>query len=347
MKKLITIVFFLAIFGAQAKAQQTVNVFRDLFDGTPWSSSLVDSTKWYIPTWTSPTDGTYLGWTQMRCTQNSSLPSIANSRVSINLDTYNPTGGNSFYGTDLISLRTFAPGNGLIISVRARFQTPIVGGLVGGIFSFDTTTTGLHNEIDYELLSNQLNYVHTNVYENEQLGYGHPDSSWTSTSITSDHLFVIKWYSDKVQWFVDGTLVRTETVIVPTAATHFHLNIWVPGQEWPSAFNPGLFPTDSINNHTYTMLVDSVRVDSIIDALTITPISQAVAEIQFYPNPAHDQIFFNTTEKMEVEVFDMKGSLLLKKEINGRLNVSDLSPGMYSIKYMQGKITKQKKLIIN
>jgi len=77
-------------------------VFVDNFNG-----NIVDSAKWHIPTWTSPTDGTFVGRTQFRCSQNSSLPVVVAGSAIIKLDTFNPTGP-SFYGTDLISNQIFA-----------------------------------------------------------------------------------------------------------------------------------------------------------------------------------------------------------------------------------------------
>lgn len=46
---------------------------------------------WHIPTWASPTDGTFVGRTQFRCSQNSPLPIIVDGKAIILMDTYNPT----------------------------------------------------------------------------------------------------------------------------------------------------------------------------------------------------------------------------------------------------------------
>ena len=72
-----------------------------------FNGNVVSADIWHIPTWVSPSDGTFLGRTQMRCAQNSGLPSIANGKAVIQLQTYNPTGF-SFYGTDLISDKSFS-----------------------------------------------------------------------------------------------------------------------------------------------------------------------------------------------------------------------------------------------
>lgn len=242
-----------------ATAQYTKTIFSDDFNG-----SSMNNTLWHIPTWTGPTDGTYVGRTQFRCAQNAKLPTVSNGNAIINLETYNPTGF-SLYGTDLISNRTFSRGAGLIFTIKAKMQAPIAGGIVGGIFTYENLASGRHDEIDFELVTNQLDYVHNNVYSNQSLGVGTPDSSKVTAPITDYHVYVIKWLPTSVEWYVDGILVRTSTKLVPANAMHFHLNMWGPAADWKSAYNADLQPTSSISsNKIFSMLVESVKVDSLI-----------------------------------------------------------------------------------
>jgi len=99
-----------------------------------FSEDVADSTKWHIPTWVSSNDGTFVGRTQFRCSQNASLPTSNNGKAIIMVESYNPTGF-SFYGTDLISNQSFPMGNGIHITVRARMNTSTEG-IVGGIFLY-------------------------------------------------------------------------------------------------------------------------------------------------------------------------------------------------------------------
>ncbi|MCX6824497.1 MAG: family 16 glycosylhydrolase [candidate division SR1 bacterium] len=345
MKKIKELVIVLAIFSiatVTVKGQTTVNIFRDLFNGTS-----INSAWWYIPTWTGPSDGTYVGRTQFRCIP-AALPSIINDNVYVNLETYNPTGF-SMYGTDLITQKTFAPGNGLIISIRAKINNPMIGGIVAGLFSFDLIppSNTIHNEIDWELLTNQSNYVHTNIYNNEPLGVGHPDSSQIVNQITDYHVFMIRWLPNEVTWYIDGILVRTSTN-VPTAPTHFHLNMWAPAQEWSSAYNVALQPTNvQADNQIYSLLIDSIRIDSIINMTTIVSIKPMVAEVNFWPNPVHDVIHFNTSENIIVSIYSMNGSLVKETAINnGNISVIGLLPGIYVIKYTYNNKQTTKKLVI-
>jgi beta-glucanase (GH16 family) len=237
----------------------------------------VSSSKWHIPTWVSPTDGTVVGLTQFRFTQNSSLPAADNGNAIIVVESYNPTAF-SFYGTDLRSNQSFALGTGIHITVRAKMNTTTPG-IVGGIFLYALKpgSTTYHDEIDFELLTNLPNGVQTNIYGNEKLGTGNVQFvTYTSGSITDYHTYEIKWQPNQVAWFIDGNLVRTDTHYVPTGPMNFHLNIWVPDPGWPAAYDPNLKPaTSASSNQIFSMSVDSVNIQSItppIEASGLAPI---------------------------------------------------------------------------
>ena len=189
-----------------------------LFDD--FNGTIVNSDRWHIPTWTGPGDGTFVGRTQFRCVP-APLPKAENSNAKILLETYNPTAnipGDSFYGTDLISNQLFSSGNGIRIEVRAKMNTS-QRGIVGGIFLYvlKSGINTLHDEIDFELITNIPDKFQTNIYSNEPLGEGHPIlHSYNSGSITDYHTYEIEWQPNRVSWFVDGNLVRTETENLPT-----------------------------------------------------------------------------------------------------------------------------------
>ena len=228
-----------------------------------FNGDIVSSSRWHIPTWKSPTDGTFVGRTQFRCTQHSSLPACKDSNAIITVETYNPTGF-SFYGTDLISNQSFCVGKGIHITVRAKMDTE-TRGIVGGIFLYALKpgSTTLHDEIDFEILTNLPNGVQTNIYSNEALDTGHPQFvSYTSGRITDYHIYEIKWEPKQVSWFIDGNLVRTETKYVPNGPMNFHLNIWVPDWRWDEAYDANLQPTTSPgSNQIFSMSVDSVNIE--------------------------------------------------------------------------------------
>jgi len=254
------------------------DLFHDDFLG-----SIVNAFNWRIPTWVSPTDGTFYGQTQQRCSQNATLPAAADSNAIIALDTYNRT-GSSFYGTDLISNLPFTAG--VRIAVRAKMNA-MPAGIVGGLFLYAppaNPSTSDHDEIDFELLTTDPANVHTNIYADAPLGYGNPTShSYDSGSLTDYHTYEIQWLPNQVSWFVDGTIVRTvatdgvdASVVtgnmgassgqspIPAGPMYLHLNIWVPDSSFTAAYNPGLhWTTSASDDQTYSMLVDWVEVTPI------------------------------------------------------------------------------------
>ncbi len=231
-----------------------------------FTSPTVDAGKWHIPTWVSSDDGTYIGQTQFRCTQNAQLPDANNSNALIALNTYNPT-GSGFYGTDLISNQPFSLGQRITVTVRAKIAASIPPGIVGGIFLYappNTSDDTLHDEIDFEILSNDLSHIHTNIYGNEPLGFGHPEShAYASGSASDYHTYQIQWMPDQVSWYVDGTLIRTVTTQspIPKGPMYVHLNIWVPDSDFTSAYDPNLqWASAPSSDQTYLLYVDSLTV---------------------------------------------------------------------------------------
>ena len=326
-----------------ADAQTTTTIFSDSFDGPTMRADL-----WQLPRWVSPTDGTYVGRTQFRCSQNAGLPAISNGEAIIILETFNPT-GTSFYGTDLISNRTFLLGDGLIFTIRVRYKSPVPRGIVGGLFLYDLVEGGPnHDEIDFELVSNKLSEVQTNVYDNEPLGAGHPVFHPITGSVTEYHTYVIKWLPGEISWLVDGVTVRTSRNLVPERPVHFHLNVWVPGAEWAEAYDANLqWVTNPALNQAYSMIVDYVKVDSIILKDPIYDIYREEPKICFYPNPAHDLIYFESDGKFSLDIYNSNGiRVLSKKDItDGNLSISDLAPGIYSLQYRRNGVRKYSKLI--
>ena len=235
-------------------------IFDDDFTG-----SSVSAAHWHIPTWVSPTDGTYVGRTQFRCTQNSGLPSCINSNAIIVVETYNPTGF-SFYGTDLISNVAFAPPTTGELVVTARLKTnQIQAGTVFAFFLYAAPTTGTnHDEIDFELVGNLPNQFNTNIYGNEPLGVGHPQSiPYTFGTIADYHVYEIHWNANRVTWVVDGTQVRQVTTQspIPVGPMYIHLNAWVPDETWSEAYSATITPASSAAaDQVWSMSVDSVIV---------------------------------------------------------------------------------------
>lgn len=252
-------------------------LFFDDFTG-----STVSEARWHLPTWVSPEDGTYVGRTQFRCSQNAALPTISSGAANITLQTYNPT-GNSFYGYDLISNPSFMPGDGLIVTIVATLGPSVPGGTVSGIFLYGLQPGSgtLHDEIDFEIISNDKTKFNTNIYGNEPLGAGHPVAcAYKTGSAATVHTYQIEWTSNRVAWSVDGAVVRTVTTEspIPAGPMHVHLNMWAPDFTWPDAYNAALnYTTVSSQNKKYQTCVESVSVEqvqrSVLASIRVTPVA--------------------------------------------------------------------------
>ncbi len=236
-------------------------------------SRSVSASTWHIPTWVSPTDGTFVGRTQFRCTNSPPptphrLPSVRSGAAIIEVQTDNPSDPRhqSFLGTDLISSRPFDVG--LDVKVRAKMNTATPG-INGGMFLYAPPKPGSgtnHDEIDFELLTNTPDKFGTNIYGNEPLGRGHfEQSTYDSGSITDYHTYEIRWLPNQVSWLVDGKEVRTSKTSepVPQGPLYLHLNMWVPAADFPEGYDGTLIPTDSAANRVFSMSVDWVDVQFI------------------------------------------------------------------------------------
>ena len=158
--------------------------------------------------------------------------------------------------------RTLKRGNGLITEIRARMVTPVKG-LVGGAFLYKYfPKTQNHSEIDFELLSNKLNQVQTNIYAKEPLGVGHPEfNGIPQFDMTQFNTYRVEWLPNRVRWFVNDQLVRENSTVVPKEALNLHLNFYAPECNWAIACDADLHPASSPeSNKIYFFDIDWVRV---------------------------------------------------------------------------------------
>ena len=244
---------------AMHRAEAAEPFLHDEFDGPT-----VDAGQWHIPTGRASGDGTFVGRTQFRVTQDSPPPSIVGGNLVIPIETYNPREG-SFLGTELITNRAFPLGEGLAVVVRAKMSTPLHPGVVGGIFLYamDAENPELHDELDFELLTNRPDRVQTNIYGNEPLGIGHVKFiPYETGPMTDFHVYEMQWRPKQVSWLIDGKLVRTTTSHIPSRAMSFHLNAWAPDANWPHGYNAAIQPSRSpaANAVVGSLIVDSVTI---------------------------------------------------------------------------------------
>ena len=228
----------------------------------------VDPKNWEIPTFHASGDGTFIGRTQFRVTQNSGLPKTDAHGVLIPIETFNGKEP-SFLGAEMVSRQEFAVAKGLDVTVRAKMNSTAHPGIVGGIFLYALKpgSDTIHDEIDFELLTNRPHEVQTNIYANEELGAGHVVFvPYGAGSMADYHDYEIRWTAKDVTWLIDGKPVRTTTEHVPSEPMKFYFNIWAPDAHWPGGFNAAIQP------------VTSAEANSILDYLSVASIKVRTIE---------------------------------------------------------------------
>jgi hypothetical protein len=194
----------------------------------------------------------------------------------LELSTNNPLDpGTSFFGTDLITKRNFIVGGGLRMTTRMRVDGPTAaqGGMVAAAFMYDVTRenppgTLVRDEIDHELLTNNStgappHSTFTNVWDDGSFasgGSGQFIANPSGFAISAFHDYRIDWTPTSVKWYIDGTLVRTETTIVPDDPMRAHWNFWAPDITFTAAYNAGLVPTGPPGT-TYRVELDRVQIE--------------------------------------------------------------------------------------
>jgi hypothetical protein len=242
---------------ASGPTAETATLFFDDF------SAPLDPSIWDYNLFSSVNNPSFYGRTQQRQT----LPSVSNGVLHLQLDTLNPTNlpppaPPTFYGSEAITRQTFATstGAGIALEVSARIVTPVAG-IVGGVFGYNfDSATGLHSELDTELLGNDAaagrNRAETNVYSNEPSNAGHPQFV-PVIDLTQSHIYRMELFPDRVRWLIANYVVREDTVHIPQGALALHLNIWAPAADFADAYSASLQPTSNpANNVTYSVDVD-------------------------------------------------------------------------------------------
>ena len=67
--------------------------------------------------------------------------------------------------------------------------------------------------------------------------------------VTQFHDYRTDWSPTSVKYYIDGTLVRTETSVVPDDPMRAHVNFWAPDSTFAAAYNAGLTPSAIVAGH--------------------------------------------------------------------------------------------------
>ena len=158
------------------------------------------------------------------------LPDAANGMARIKMDTFNPPPGgpDSYYGSEAITKQAWdVSAGGLAFEGKFKFEGA-QGGMITGFFTYEQFPTGAvrepHDEIDFEIITTQMQKISTNVFKHQTEGT--PHSYAVAGGLGVDHVYRFEWLPSVVRWFVDGTLIREEVANVPTKPQQLHLNLW-------------------------------------------------------------------------------------------------------------------------
>ncbi len=241
-------------------------LFQDDFS----TNGPLNAANWDYNHWSAQNNPSFLGLTQMR----QSLPLAENGMARIRLDTW--LDGKAFSGSEAITKQAWdVTDGGIAFEGRFRYEGT-QGGMIAGFFSYQdfppNVDRNIHDEIDFEILTTNLNKISTNVFAHEPGDKtAHPESIDMTGSFADWHTYRMEWMPGMVRWFVDGTLIRTDTKNVPTEPQQLHMNLWGVPTTWgpspgdpsgPPVGDPGFKPATSAGaNQTFFFDVDSVKVE--------------------------------------------------------------------------------------
>lgn len=313
-------------------------IFDDEFDGTHGNASfhpggVVDVTSYRAP-FGGTTGDDFVGRTNFRFTLPqdgvaTAAPGSTDGKVAVlNLDTYNPNAaGTTFLGTDLITKQNFTVGGGFSMTTRMRLQAPVPAGIVAAPFLYDVQRenplgTQVRDEIDHEILTNNAQTAGpdntlTNVWNDGNFASaGAPVaiSNPTGFDVTQFHDYRVDWTPTSVKWYIDNSLVRTETSVVPNDPMRAHVNVWAPDSTFAAAYNAALQPSATSPGTTYKVEVDRMQ----MSRLNTTVSSNLLVDGSFenfstpLPNGTGGWQLFNNAFNASGEVTPQDGFTALK-----------------------------------
>jgi len=175
--------------------------------------------------------------------------------------------------------------NGAEFTINQRFESPtvqtnfyiffgqvevIMQAATGqGIISSMVLESNDLDEVDWEFMGGNDSYVETNYFgKGNTTSYTRAIYYPVQTPQQTFHNYTVDWSSEKLDWYVDGTIVRTLMYgdangghDFPQTPMNLRLGIWAGGD--PSAPNGTIEWAGGVTNYDntpYTMTVKSVRV---------------------------------------------------------------------------------------
>jgi len=256
------LLFAVLTMGASAVLEAEEILLFDDFNNPP-----LDNATWGLANWNIG-DRTQFGNQPVFATSNGT------SFITLPLDTWNPNSpGDRVFGTEIYSLENFSSSDGIEYLARARLgsETP---GLVAAFFTYNQQRRKgkwISDEIDFEVLSkqplNQVLVTSWNDWGATGSDYGDgvhhlgafldlPAYDWRQWND-----YAMRWYPDRVEWYVNDVLIRTHSSPVPDMAQPVRASLWAGGSTWPDAFDAALAPVaDAQLNERHEWQVDYIMV---------------------------------------------------------------------------------------
>ena len=194
--------------------------------------------------------------------------------ITLPLDTYNPGApGRLVLGSEIYSLENFPVGGGVEFLARARLNETL-GGLVAAFFTYNQQRQKgrwISDEIDFEVLSKQpIGRVLVTSWND----WGAPGSDYEDSVHHAGayldlddydwrawNTYAMRWFPDRVEWYVNEALVRTQTSPVPDMDQPVRANLWAGGTTWPEAYDTALQPVSAEGlNSRYEWEIDYILV---------------------------------------------------------------------------------------
>ena len=167
--------------------------------------------------------------------------------------------GTQSRGGELYSAESFVPPEDgyLEISARIRLGDDLPPGIVTSLFTYTAVGEGpeqTSDEIDFEFLTNMnespgpgaaaaITVTTWNDFQASQGNWGNEVTHSTRNKVIADfdltefHVYTIRWRLDRVDWLVDGRVIRTATSAVPDEPSPVRLNVWAGHSNWADSFD--------------------------------------------------------------------------------------------------------------
>jgi hypothetical protein len=312
-----------------------------------FNETVLDKQKWfnYLPYWS--------GREPSQFDTNNVTVSEGCLRLKSTVSNYNQTG--NWIASSCVTSKTKAMRPGYYS--EAKIKCPKLS--MTGAFWFQ----GLYSEID--VIENfgaptAAKYAGYETYMNTNTHYfvgGFVNDKYTQWSASilqpscADTFFTYGvWWKDPatIIFFLNGQEIHTSK-----PAGSFNENMYMFFDMEAFSWGIGLPTIESLDDSTRnTQYVDWVRTFKLVPKSNSTLVPDILNTDNcsyLYPNPTSAGFRINQEEKIQLEIYTIKGILVLRKQIIGKESIptSNLPAGLYFVKIINGNSTSTRRLIIN